>query len=70
MNKTANKYFDVWKLVSIFILCLYGLFLIYPLFKLLYDAVVAGGEVAVEDVESVVAQNEDVKSSIGEGLKV
>ena len=44
MNKTANKYFDIWKLVSIFILCLYGLFLIYPLFKLLYNAFFAGGE--------------------------
>ena len=62
MNKTANKYFDIWKLVSIFILCLYGLFLIYPLFKLLYNAFFAGGEFTLEYFQSFFSQKYYVKS--------
>lgn len=69
MNKTANKYFDVWKLVSIFILCLYGLFLIYPLFKLLYNAFFAGGEFTLEYFRSFFSQKYYVKS-IFNSLKV
>ena len=69
MNKTANKYFDVWKLVSIFILCLYGLFLIYPLFKLLYNAFFAGGEFTLEYFQSFFTQKYYVKS-IFNSLKV
>ena len=69
MNKTANKYFDVWKLVSIFILCLYGLFLIYPLFKLLYNAFFAGGEFTLEYFQSFFSQKYYVKS-IFNSLKV
>ena len=69
MNKTANKYFDVWKLLSIFILCLYGLFLIYPLFKLLYNAFFAGGEFTLEYFQSFFSQKYYVKS-IFNSLKV
>ena len=69
MNKTANKYFDIWKLVSIFILCLYGLFLIYPLFKLLYNAFFAGGEFTLEYFQSFFSQKYYVKS-IFNSLKV
>ena len=69
MNKTANKYFDVWKLVSIFILCLYGMFLIYPLFKLLYNAFFAGGEFTLEYFQSFFSQKYYVKS-IFNSLKV
>ena len=69
MNKTANKYFDVWKLVSIFILCLYGLFLIYPLFKLLYNAFFAGVEFTLEYFQSFFSQKYYVKS-IFNSLKV
>ena len=69
MNKTANKHFDVWKLVSIFILCLYGLFLIYPLFKLLYNAFFAGGEFTLEYFQSFFSQKYYVKS-IFNSLKV
>lgn len=69
MNKTANKYFDIWKLVSIFILCLYGLFLIYPLFKLLYNAFFAGGEFTLEYFQSFFSQKYYVKSILN-SLKV
>ena len=69
MNKATNKYFDVWKLVSIFILCLYGLFLVYPLFKLLYNAFFSGGEFTLEYFQSFFAQKYYVKS-IFNSLKV
>ena len=38
MNTAKAKNFDVWKIVSVLILALYALFLIYPLWKLLYNA--------------------------------
>ena len=38
MENVAKKNYDVWKIVSVVILGLYILFLIYPLIKLLYNA--------------------------------
>ena len=49
MKNITKKNFDVWKIVSISILCLYGLFLLYPLFKLLYNAFFAGGVFTLEN---------------------
>ena len=49
MNNTVKKNFDIWKIVSLSILCLYGLFLLYPLFKLLYNAFFAGGVFTLEN---------------------
>ena len=40
-GKTADSRRDVWLLISIVILCLYALFLIYPLFMVLRNAVVS-----------------------------
>ncbi|WP_418667893.1 ABC transporter permease [Allofournierella sp.] len=40
-GKTARSRRDVWLLISIVILCLYALFLIYPLFMVLRNAVVS-----------------------------
>lgn len=68
MNK-ANKFFDIWKVVSIFILCLYGLFLIYPLYKLLYNAFFFNGSFTLEYFQSFFSQNYYVKS-IFNSLKV
>lgn len=69
MNKTANKYFDIWKVVSILILCLYGLFLLYPLFKLLYNAFFYNGEFTIQYFQNFFAQNYYVRS-IFNSLKV
>ena len=68
MNKT-NKFFDVWKVVSIFILCLYGLFLLFPLYKLLYNAFFFNGSFTLEYFQSFFSQNYYVKS-IFNSLKV
>lgn len=40
-GKTAGSRRDVWLLISVVILCLYALFLIYPLFMVLRNAVVS-----------------------------
>lgn len=69
MNKATNKYFDIWKIVSIGILCLYGLFLIYPLFKLLYNAFFFNGSFTTQYFQSFFAQKYYVKS-IFNSLKV
>lgn len=68
MIKT-KKYFDVWKVVSIFILCLYALFLLYPLYKLLYNAFVDNGHFTLVQFQSFFAQKYYVKS-IFNSLKV
>ena len=43
MNKTSKK-LDVWKVISITILLAYGLFLLFPLFRLLKNAVWINGQ--------------------------
>ena len=40
----AKKRMDVWTLLSIVILALYGLFLIYPLVRLLIESVLKNGQ--------------------------
>lgn len=49
MNSANKKFFDIWKIVSISVLCLYGLFLLYPLFKLLYNAFFTEGMFSLEN---------------------
>ena len=49
MENVGKKNIDIWKIVSIGILALYGLFLIYPLFKLLYNAFFANGIFTLEN---------------------
>lgn len=69
MNKATNKFFDIWKAVSIGILCLYALFLIYPLFKLLYNAFFFNGSFTTQYFQSFFSQKYYVKS-IFNSLKV
>lgn len=69
MNKATNKFFDIWKAVSIGILCLYALFLIYPLFKLLYNAFFFDGSFTTQYFQSFFSQKYYVKS-IFNSLKV
>ena len=69
MNKATNKFFDIWKAVSIVILCLYALFLIYPLFKLLYNAFFLDGSFTTQYFQSFFSQKYYVKS-IFNSLKV
>ena len=42
-NPSSSKRLDVWSLVTLLVLGLYGLFLVYPLFNLLLQAVVDKG---------------------------
>ena len=69
MNKATNKFFYIWKAVSIVILCLYALFLIYPLFKLLYNAFFLDGSFTTQYFQSFFSQKYYVKS-IFNSLKV
>ena len=69
MNNATKKYFDVWKVISIVILCLYGLFLLYPLYKLLYNAFFNNGTFTLEQFETFFSQKYYVKS-IFNSLKV
>lgn len=62
MNTTVKKGFDVWKVVSVVILLLYGLFLIYPLFKLLYNAFFSNGVFTLEQFQKFFSQSYYVKS--------
>ena len=56
MNNAAKKRFDVWKIVSISVLCLYGLFLLYPLFKLLYSAVLVDGQFSFNNFKTFISK--------------
>ena len=70
MNSKSNKYFDVWKLVSLAILFLYILFLLYPLFKLLQNAFFNNeGSFTLEQFQAFFAQSYYVES-IFNSLKV
>lgn len=62
MNTIAKKNFDIWKIVSILVLGLYALFLIYPLYKLLYNAFFANGVFTLEQFEKFFSQSYYVKS--------
>ncbi|MBQ9425660.1 MAG: iron ABC transporter permease [Erysipelotrichaceae bacterium] len=58
----SKKNFDVWKVVSALILALYGLFLIYPLFKLLYNAFFSNGQFTLEQFAKFFSQTYYIKS--------
>ncbi len=60
--KDSKKNFDVWKLVSVLILALYGLFLIFPLFKLLYNAFFSNGQFTLEQFTKFFSQAYYIKS--------
>ncbi len=62
MNSKANKNFDVWKVVSALILALYALFLIYPLWKLLYNAFFSNGVFTLEQFQKFFSQSYYIKS--------
>ena len=62
MNTVKNKNFDVWKIVSLAILGLYLLFLIYPLWKLLYNAFFSNGVFTLEQFEKFFSQSYYIKS--------
>ncbi|MBR0419975.1 MAG: iron ABC transporter permease [Erysipelotrichaceae bacterium] len=62
MNTAKAKNFDVWKIVSVLILALYALFLIYPLWKLLYNAFFSNGVFTLEQFEKFFSQSYYIKS--------
>ena len=62
MNKLKDKNLDVWKIVSISILVLYGLFLLYPLIKLFYQAVIYDGKLSFANFSAFFSQKYYVKS--------
>ena len=62
MEQVGKKNFDVWKVVSIAVLCAYGLFLLFPLFKLLYNAFFANGVFTLENFQKFFSQTYYVKS--------
>ena len=43
-----KKGFDVWRVISLTLIALYGLFLLYPLFCILKEAVYANGKFTLE----------------------
>ena len=70
MNSKSNKYFDIWKMVSVAILFLYILFLLYPLFKLLQTAFFNNeGQFTMEQFQAFFSQSYYVES-IFNSLKV
>ena len=64
-----KKSFDIWKIISIFVLVLYGLFLLFPLYKLLYNAFIDNGKFTLEQFVVFFSQKYYVKS-IFNSLKV
>ena len=69
MEDIKKKNFDVWKVVSLVVLVSYALFLLYPLFKLLYQAVFSDGKFTFEQFAAFFSQKYYVKS-ITNSLKV
>ena len=69
MNNSNKKNFDVWKIVSLVVLVTYAVFLLYPLFKLLYQAVFSNGHFSFEQFTNFFSQKYYVKS-ITNSLKV
>lgn len=67
--KKSHGPFDVWKLVSLFILVLYGVFLLYPLVQLLYNAFFSDGEFTLEQFQAFFSQPYYIRS-IFNSLKV
>ena len=59
---SKKKNFDTWKIVSIAVLAIYALFLLYPLFRLLYQAVLVDGKLSFGNFVDFFSQNYYVKS--------
>ncbi len=47
-SSSARSPFDIWKAISWGILALYGLFLLYPLVRLLFSAIYVDGQFTLE----------------------
>ena len=62
MKGIKEKNFDIWKIVSAIVLVSYGLFLIYPLVKLFYQAVLVDGKLSFGNFADFFAQKYYVKS--------
>ena len=62
MKKLKDKNLDVWKIVSLSVLALYGLFLLYPLIKLFYQAVIYDGKLSFANFSAFFSQKYYVKS--------
>ena len=54
----AKKRMDVWTLLSFVILAVYGLFLIYPLVRLLVESVLKDGRLGVSESDRFIAPAE------------
>ena len=65
----TKKEFDVWKVISIVVLVTYAIFLIYPLFTLLWQAIYSNGHFTLEQFKAFFSQRYYVKS-ITNSLKV
>lgn len=66
-GKSKNR--DVWKLVSLLVIAMYGLLLIYPLCRLLKEAVIVNGHFSLEGFATFFGQSYYVKSILN-SLKV
>lgn len=64
-----NKVFDVWKIISICTLCLYVVFLLYPLLRLCYQAFIIDGHFSLDSFKAFFSQKYYVKS-ISNSIKV
>ena len=64
MENIAKKNFDIWKIVSLVILGLYGLFLIFPLVKLLYNAFFSDGVFTLEQFQKFFGQSDYSKTIV------
>ncbi len=62
MNKNKNKNFDIWKIVSLCILALYGLFLLYPLIKLFVQSLFVDGIFSFDNFKAFFSQKYYVTS--------
>ena len=59
---SKKKNFDTWKIVSLAVLAIYALFLLYPLIKLFYQAVLVDGKLSFGNFGDFFSQNYYVKS--------
>lgn len=69
MGNMKTKKHDVWLLVSFAVIALYGLLLIYPLVRLLKEAVIVNGHFSMEGFQAFFSQSYYVKSILN-SLKV
>jgi len=69
MTYAYSKKRDVWKLISALVLALYALILVYPLGRLLKEAVISDGKFSLDGFKTFFSQSYYV-GSIGNSLKV